>query len=228
VCVYVNDLAVMMKDPNAFFEELRQRKYKLKVVGDILHHLGGDFYRDPDGTLAWGATKTCCERVVNQCESIFGSPPKEHTSPIDEDDHPELDITAKANSEEIKQCQTLIGCFQWTISLGRYDVFCAAMSMGRFRSSPKTGHLQRLKRICGRLKNILKAPFAFGPKSQIALTPNTLPMIGLAVCVGSLRKRFLPTCLCLEGTPCEHLHSRTPTSCKILPPVDPSQVSFTW
>jgi hypothetical protein len=148
VCVCVDDLAVMMKDPNAFFEELRQRKCKLKGVGDISYHLGGDFCRDPDGTLAWGA-KTHCKRVVNQCESIFGSPPKECTSPIDEDDHPELDIPAKANSEEIKQHQTLIGCFQWVISLGRCDVFCATMSMGTFRSSPRPGHLQRLKRICG-------------------------------------------------------------------------------
>jgi hypothetical protein len=78
VCVYVDDLAVMMKDPNAFFEELRQRKYKLKGVGDVSYHVGGDFYRDPDGALAWGA-KTYCERIVNQCESIFGSPPKEWT-----------------------------------------------------------------------------------------------------------------------------------------------------
>jgi hypothetical protein len=39
VCVYVDDLAVMMKDPSAFFAELRARKkYKLKGVGwgDIL------------------------------------------------------------------------------------------------------------------------------------------------------------------------------------------------
>jgi hypothetical protein len=49
----------------------------LKQVGDISYHLlGGYFYRDPDGTLTWGA-KTYCKHVINQCESIFGSPPKE-------------------------------------------------------------------------------------------------------------------------------------------------------
>jgi hypothetical protein len=151
VCVYVDDLAVMMKDPSEFFADLKQRKYKLKGVGEISYHLGGDFYRDPDGTLAWGA-KTYCKRIVNQSASIFGMPPKEYTSPIDKDDHPELDMTEEANPEEIKQYQTLIGCFQWAISLGRYDIFCATMSMGRFRSSPKVGHLKRLQRICGYLK----------------------------------------------------------------------------
>ena len=151
VCVYVDDLAVMMKDPSDFFAALKQRKYKLKGVGEISYHLGGDFFRDPDGTLAWGA-KTYCKRVVQQCTSIFGAPPKEYTSPIDQNDHPELDMTDEASSDEIKQYQTLIGCFQWAISLGRYDIFCATMSMGRFRSAPKIGHLKRLIRICGYLK----------------------------------------------------------------------------
>ncbi len=62
VCVWVDDLAVMMKDPSLFFEGLRLRNYKLKGVGDIHYHLGGDFSRDPDGTLAWGA-KTYIKRV---------------------------------------------------------------------------------------------------------------------------------------------------------------------
>ena len=54
-----------MSYPNRFFEELRNRGYKLKGVGEITYHLGGDFYRNPDGTLAWGA-KTYIKRVVNQ------------------------------------------------------------------------------------------------------------------------------------------------------------------
>ena len=151
VCVWVDDLAVMMKDPSLFFTGLRERKYKLKGVGDIKYHLGGDFFRDPDGTLAWGA-KTYIKRVINQCEEIFGGLPKEYTSPIDQHDHPELDMTEELGSEQIKHYQSLIGAFQWCISLGRYDIFCATMTMGRFRAAPKAGHLQRLQRICGYLK----------------------------------------------------------------------------
>jgi hypothetical protein len=160
VCVYVDDLAVMMKDPSAFFAELRDRKYKLKGVGEITYHLGGDFYRDPDGTLAWGA-KTYCKRIVNQCESIFGALPKEYTSPIDKDDHPELDTTEEAGPEDIKSYQSLIGSFQWAISLGRYDIYCATMSMGRFRAAPKVGHLKRLNRICGYLKKYPEGAIRF-------------------------------------------------------------------
>ena len=60
VCVYVDDLACIMLHPNLFFQELRLRGYKLKGVGEITYHLGGDFFRDPDGTLAWGAKWLRC------------------------------------------------------------------------------------------------------------------------------------------------------------------------
>jgi hypothetical protein len=57
ICVYVDDLAVMMKDPKGFFEELQSEKwgYKLKGVGPLEYHLGANFVRDPDGTLAMSA-----------------------------------------------------------------------------------------------------------------------------------------------------------------------------
>jgi hypothetical protein len=40
-----------------------------------------------------------------------------HTDKKDDDHHPKLDMTGEANREEIKQHQSLIGAFQWAISL---------------------------------------------------------------------------------------------------------------
>ncbi len=160
VCVYVDDLACVMSYPNLFFEELRNRGYKLKGVGEITYHLGGDFYRDPDGTLAWGA-KTYIKRVVNQCQSIFGHLPKEYTSPIDKDDHPELDTSEELPAEGIQHYQSLIGSFQWAVSLGRYDIQCATMTLGKFRSAPRQGHLDRLQRVCGYLRKYPDAAIRF-------------------------------------------------------------------
>ena len=160
VCVYVDDLAVMMKHPEEFFAGLKQRKYKLKGVGEITYHLGGDFYRDPDGTLAWGA-RTYVKRIINQSESIFGELPKEYTSPIDKADHPELDTTDELPLEKIRLYQSLIGSFQWAVSLGRYDIFCVTMTMGRFRAAPRVGHLQRLQRICGYLRKYPEGAIRF-------------------------------------------------------------------
>ena len=56
VCVYVDDLMNISLNPKAFFETLVTKYgYKLKGVGEPKYYLGGDFFRDPDGTLAWGA-----------------------------------------------------------------------------------------------------------------------------------------------------------------------------
>jgi hypothetical protein len=151
VCVYVDDLAVMMKQPQDFFDELKRRKYKLKGVGDITYHLGGDFFRDPDGTLAWGA-KTYVKRIIEQTQSIFGSLPKEYKTPIDKDDHPELDLSDELPFDKICDCQSLIGAYQWAVALGRYDIQCTVMTMGRFRAAPRVGHLARLERISGFLR----------------------------------------------------------------------------
>jgi hypothetical protein len=49
-CVYVDDLACIMAYPHLFFQELRRQGYKLKGVGEISYHLGGDFFGDPDGS----------------------------------------------------------------------------------------------------------------------------------------------------------------------------------
>ena len=71
VCVYyADDLAVMTKDPSSFFAELRDRKYKLKGVGKISYHLGGDFYRDPNGTLAWDPRLTVNASSTNANPSL--------------------------------------------------------------------------------------------------------------------------------------------------------------
>ena len=46
----------------------------------------------------------------------------------------------------------MIGALQWAISLGRFDVLTAVMTMSRFRAAPREGHLARLKRIYGNLR----------------------------------------------------------------------------
>ena len=53
IAVYVDDLAIAAKDPQAFCNELKKRHYlKLKGVGPLEYHLGCTYKKDPDGTLA--------------------------------------------------------------------------------------------------------------------------------------------------------------------------------
>jgi hypothetical protein len=64
----------------------------LEGAGESTYHLVGYFFRDPDGTLAWGA-KTYIIRIINHSEAILGGLRKKWTSPVDTDDPPELDTS---------------------------------------------------------------------------------------------------------------------------------------
>jgi hypothetical protein len=48
--------------------------------------------------------------------------------------------------------QSLIGCLQWVIQLGRFDVTTHVMTLSRFRACPRAGHLTRVQRVYGWLK----------------------------------------------------------------------------
>jgi hypothetical protein len=48
----------------------------------------------------------------------------------------------------------LIGQLQWAISLGRFNIAVAIMAMSAFRSAPRKGHLDRVKRICGYISKV--------------------------------------------------------------------------
>jgi hypothetical protein len=125
--------------------------YNLAGVGEPSYHLGGNFFRDSDGTLAWGA-QSYVKKMLLTYEKLFGQNPKEFSSPMEEGDHPELDLTPELDAANIKLYQSLIGALQWAVTLGRFDIFIGVATMSGFRISPRQGHLDRLKRMYGYLK----------------------------------------------------------------------------
>ena len=152
ICVYVDDLMVMMKEPQVFFDEL-EHGYKLKGVGEPNYHLGGNFTRDPDGTLAWGA-KSYIKRMLDNYKTMFGELPKPYSAPLVTGDAPELDTSMELDADGIKKYQSLIGALQWCVTLGRFDIACALMTLSRFRVNPRVGHMERAKHICGYLRKM--------------------------------------------------------------------------
>ena len=89
---------------------------------------------------------------------MHGETPKcSYQSPLEKNDHPELANTELLDDEGIGQHQSLIGILQWTITLGRFDVGTAVMTMSSFCVAPCKGHLERLKRICGFLSKFKMA-----------------------------------------------------------------------
>ena len=158
VACYVDDLLIASREPQKIIDDLegKPHKFKLKGTGPVEFHLGCDFWRDSHGTLCVGPKKYI-ERLAMQYEDLFGESPKtKYRSPVDKDDHPELDTSPLLDEDGVSKYQSLIGALQWTVTLGRFDIAVAVMTMSSYRVAPRRGHLERVKRIVGyllRMKN---------------------------------------------------------------------------
>ena len=80
IAVYFDDLALSMKDPQAFCDILMTKySYKLKGTGPIVFHLGCDFFRDEEGCLCF----TPCRYVDKMCDGykrMFGEKPNQRAN----------------------------------------------------------------------------------------------------------------------------------------------------
>ena len=152
IAVYVDDLCIAALDPADILHKLKAKyNYKLKGDGPLSFHLGCDFKRDPDGTLHFGPEKYI-QKILKSYVQRFGEEPREATSPLVKNDHPEIDDTPEVTDPNmIQSYQSMIGELQWAITLCRFDIFTAVMTMSRFRAAPRHGHIDRVKRIYGYL-----------------------------------------------------------------------------
>jgi hypothetical protein len=76
------------------------------------------------------------------------------TSPLEKEDHPELDTSEQCDTDQIAQYQSIIGVLQWIVTVGRFDINTAVMTMSGLRMAPRIGHLNRLRRIYGYLSKM--------------------------------------------------------------------------
>ena len=152
IAVYVDDLAIASKNPKAVCDLLIEKYgYKLKGVGPLKFHLGCDFGRDDDGTMFFGPQKYI-ERMADAFQTLFpGEKVHKYSTPLEKNDHPELDESEILGDEEKSKYMSMIGALQWVVSLGRLDICTAVVTMSRFRQEPRKGHLDRCKRIYGYL-----------------------------------------------------------------------------
>ena len=151
IAVYVDDLAIAAKDPQAFCNELKKGyNLKLKGVGSLEYHLGCTYKKDPDGTLA-ADPRRYVNKILESYERMFKEKPRKSRPPLEEGDHPELHTPELCDEHQTNQFQTLVGQLQWLISPGHFDIAVHVMSLSRFRAPPRKQHLDRTKRVVGYL-----------------------------------------------------------------------------
>jgi hypothetical protein len=151
VATYVDNLCLGMLDPKSFTDTLQKKyNFKLKGTGPIDFHLGQSFSRNDDGEMEISA-KRYIDKMINTYVQLYGEKPRKASSPLEQNDHPEMDDSPFLRQDETQQFQSLIGAMQWAVSIGRLDIATAVMSRSSFCTMPRRGHLERAKRIYGYL-----------------------------------------------------------------------------
>lgn len=162
--VMVHDLLVFSKDPTLIIEPIKEvHGCELKGVGVPDHQSGVDTEFDNERHCWTMGAETHIKNVSDKIEKLLDVSLKNHGSPMETGDHPELDETDQLCGEDITICQTLKGCAQWAVTLGRFDVQFATNTLARFGQALREGHLKRALRMFGHMKHHARAKFHFDP-----------------------------------------------------------------
>ena len=148
IAVYVDDLCIAAESPSAIIQIFKS-KYHLKVKGDgkLTYHLGADYFEDPYGTFV-SQPKKYIDKLADTYKRLFNEdPPKGYKTPLDKNDHPELDTSEILEGDMAAKYLAMVGQLQWLVTLGRFDIHAQVATMSRFRAAPRQGHMDRLKRI---------------------------------------------------------------------------------
>jgi hypothetical protein len=157
VATYVDDLCLGMLDPKSFTDTLQKKyNFKLKGTSPIDFHLGQSFSWNDDGEMEI-SVKCYVDKMIDTYIKLYGEKPRKASSPLEQNDHPEMDNSPFLGQDETQQFQSLIGAMQWAVLIGRLDITTAVMSLSSFGAMPRSGHLERAKQIYGYLQKMKEA-----------------------------------------------------------------------
>ena len=100
-------------------------------------------FGDPDGTFV-GQPKKYIDKLADTYKRFFNEHPlKGYKTPLDKNDHPELDTSEILQGDMAAKYLTMVGQLQWLVTLGRFDIHAQVATMSRLRAAPRQGHMDR-------------------------------------------------------------------------------------
>ena len=98
--------------------------------------MGADYFQDPDGTMV-SQPKKYIEKLKETYVRLFDTEPSNGLkTPLEKNDHPEVDISEILEGQEVNHYLTMLGQLRWLITLGRFDIQAQVIIMSRFRAPP--------------------------------------------------------------------------------------------
>jgi hypothetical protein len=81
------------------------------------------------------SAKCYVDKMMETYVQLYGEKLRKASSPLEQNDHPEMDNSPFLRQDETQQFQSLIGAMQWAVSIGRLDIVTAVISLSSFRTS---------------------------------------------------------------------------------------------
>ena len=160
------------------------------------YHLGADYFEDPDGTFVSQPKKfSYIDKSADTHRRLFNDdPPKGHKTPLDKNDHPELDTSEILEGGMAAKYLTMVGQLQWLVTLGRFDIHTQVATMSRFTAAPS-------KVICTDSRGFTPIPLGLrnmqlglGLINLTILSYLTKISIGHILYMVMFKKSYLMTC----------------------------------
>ena len=87
-----------------------------------------------------------------------------HNSPMPDGAHPELDDGPMLNALDHSKFRSLIGCANWLVTIGRFDIAHSVNAFSRFSMALRQGHLDGIMRVFGYLRKWSKGTIMIDSK----------------------------------------------------------------
>ena len=130
IAVFVDDILVFSKHSETVIEPLKHKfKYELKGVGEPEYYNGTDIARNPTSGCWEFSARTYIKNICEKIETFLGLNLNNYGSPMEVRDHSETDDSELLPPEQISIYQMLIGCAQWAVTIGRFDVQYATITL---------------------------------------------------------------------------------------------------
>lgn len=98
------------------------------------------------------SSNTYFRNLIPKFEELYEMTIKRYKTPMPAGYHPELDQTEYLNKKHSAIFRSIIGSLNWLIILGRWDIYYATNTLGRFGIAPRSGHMRVVFRKLGYLR----------------------------------------------------------------------------
>ncbi len=136
----------------------------MKAIGAPEYYLGGNVIQlgeewEKEEVNTALSAETYIDNIVQKLATMVGVeefPKSRYKTPMSEDYYPELDETDLCSPLEASKYRSLIGCANWIVALGCFDIAYTTSTLARYSTVPRQGHYKAVQRIFSYLRHFPK------------------------------------------------------------------------